>query len=134
MKKVLLILSLLLTFLFTGCGSDNNYISTVKSIPISEQVLGCSTTEDLAVKFIEMSLGEKISKSQLNWEIEGKTKNGKMVVAEYKGNKVYFSTVKNGDYIQYSPLTTYLVTSNGKRITLTEIVFNNALKEFSKNF
>ena len=125
MKKVLLGLILVLG-LFTGCISDSDYINTVKGISFNNGM----SVEDIAVedikgmeffykndfaklkndpmfavylysvKFLEsLKLPEE---PKLKWKIEGKTENGKTVVAYTDDIEVRIQTRKNGDYIETS--------------------------------
>lgn len=133
MKKILLMLLLLCTLL-VGCGSDEEYIESVKNIPI-QNILESNTTEELAANFIKKATNSQdISVLDLKWSVEGKTEKGKMIVAQQGQNKVYFNTIRNGDYVEYIPLEVYIITSDNKKITLGEILYNNFMNDFSKAF
>ena len=133
MKKLLLCL-MLLCALFTGCTSDEDYIETVKNIPI-QNILESNTTEELAVNFIRKTTNlQNVNTSNLKWSIEGETSKGKMVIAQYNQNKVYFDTIKNGDYIEYMPIEVYIITNEKKKITLAEIMYNDIVDDFSEAF
>ena len=133
MKKLLLLL-LLLCSLLVGCSSDEDYIETIKNIPI-QNVLESNTTEELAANFINKATNlEDVTIFDLEWSIEGKTEKGKMVIAQHGQNKVYFSTYRSGDYIEYIPLEVYIITSDKQKITLGEILYNDFMDDFSKAF
>lgn len=133
MKRILVFI-IFMTFLLVGCSSDTDYIETVKGIPI-EEILKSSTTEELAANIIKKATNsQNITTSSLKWSIEGNTENGKVVIAEYEGNKVYFQTIKNGDYIQYYPKDVYIITKNKKRVTLFEMEYDNILDDLSKEW
>ena len=133
MKKILLLLLLLCTLL-VGCSSDEEYIESVKNIPI-QNLLGSSTTEELAANFINKATNsEDVTVLDLKWSVEGKTEKGKMIIAQQGQNKVYFNTARNGDYVEYMPLEVYIITSDNKKITLGEILYNDFMNDFSKAF
>lgn len=133
MKKIIFLFLLLCTLL-GGCSSDKTYIDTLKKVP-TENILESKTTEELAVNFIKViTKSEDVNPSKLKWEVEGNTKNGKVVIAEYNQNKVYFNTTENGDYVEYVPLEVYMITSENEKISLAEAMYSNLLDDFAKAF
>ncbi len=90
MKKIFLFLTLALSLVLTGCSNDQDYIDAVKSIVV-EDVLYSNTTEELAANAIGIATNQKIDVSQLTWKVDGKTRDGKVIVADYNNNRVYFT-------------------------------------------
>lgn len=130
MKKLTFILLLVLTLALTGCGGDKAYIETVKGIVTAEEILGANNIEDLSVELIR-KCGENPAKNDIKWLIEGETKDGKMVVAEYNNNKVFIPTIKNGDYVEIMPINIYVINSQGKRFNLVNILIEDAFSGFN---
>lgn len=125
MKKIVFLLGLLLVLL-TGCVGDEDYINTVKSISFNNGM----SVEDIVNKNVEAIEFSQInnleenrtnplflinfystdflsnlkmpSTPELKWEIEGKTKTGKIVVAYNDEVKVKIQTIEDGDYVQVS--------------------------------
>ncbi len=110
MKKIFLFLTLALSLVLTGCSNDQDYIDAIKSIVV-EDVLYSNTTEELAANAIGIATNQKVDASQLTWKVDGKTRDGKVIVADYNNNRVYFTTVKNGDYIEYTYADIYIITA-----------------------
>lgn len=133
MKKIFLFFTLVLSLVLTGCTSDKDYIDTVKSIVV-EDVLYSNTTEELAVNAIGIAINKKIDVSELTWKVDGKTRDGKVIVADYNNNKVYFTTVKNGDYIEYTYSDIYIITAENKKITLNELYYTDVVNSFTNLF
>lgn len=133
MKKIFLFLTLALSLVLTGCGSDQEYIDTVKSIVV-EDVLYSNTTEELAANAISIATNQKIDISQLTWKVDGKTRDGKVIVADYNNNRVYFTTVKNGDYIEYTYADIYIITAENKKLTLNELYYTDVVNSFTNLF
>ena len=145
MKRIIGFL-LTLTLVLTGCSTDEDYITIVKSITFSdgqtvEEYVGNNIKagemyklNDLSlfmnegILFLmnfggkdevlylleqsEVTLPEDISSTK--WEIEGETKDGKVVIAFNNNIRVKIETVKNGDYIEVSTdkILTYDKTNN----------------------
>lgn len=134
MKKILLLLAIILTVLFTGCGMmDSAYIETVQGIVTPQEILGTNNLKDLTIELLERSSGT-VDEKNVKWEIEGKTKEGKVVVAKYAGNKVVIPTKKDGDYIQVLPAEIYIITSEGQRINLLSIMMDDFTKNLDFGF
>ena len=133
MKKIFLFLTLALSLVLTGCGSDQEYIDTVKSIVV-EDVLYSNTTEELAANAIGIATNQKVDVSQLTWKVDGKTRDGKVIVADYNNNRVYFTTVKNGDYIEYTYADIYIITAENKKLTLNELYYTDVVNSFTNLF
>lgn len=76
----------------------------------------------------EVTIPENITSTK--WEIEGETKDGKVVIASNDNIRVKIETVKNGDYIEVSTdkILTYDKVSN-KMITQEEL--NGALELYN---
>ena len=161
MKRIIGFL-LTLTLVLTGCSTDEDYITTVKSITFSdgqtvEEYVGNNIKagemyklndsslfmnegilflmnfggKDEVLYLLEqggVTLPEDISSTK--WEIEGETKDGKVVIASNDNIRVKIETVKNGDYIEVSTdkILTYDKASN-KMITQEEL--NGALELYN---
>ncbi len=133
-KKIgLLIFFIFLAWKGFNIFQESYHIDVLKSIPNPVQTFEVNTTEELAAKLISAEEGTNIPVEYLKWETEGKIEGGKVFYAEYNGNKVYFRVRKNGDYIEYLPIETYIVTKRGERFTLAQIIFeleyDKAMKE-----
>lgn len=133
MKKIFLFLTLALSLVLTGCSNDQDYIDAVKSIVV-EDVLYSNTTEELAANAIGIATNQKIDISQLTWKVDGKTRDGKVIVADYNNNRVYFTTVKNGDYIEYTYADIYIITAENKKLTLNELYYTDVVNSFTNLF
>lgn len=133
MKKIFLFLTLALSLVLTGCSNDQDYIDAVKSIVV-EDVLYSNTTEELAANAIGIATNQKIDVSQLTWKVDGKTRDGKVIVADYNSNRVYFTTVKNGDYIEYTYADIYIITAENKKLTLNELYYTDVVNSFTNLF
>ena len=133
MKKIFLFLTLALSLILTGCSNDQDYIDAVKSIVV-EDVLYSNTTEELAANAIGIATNQKIDVSQLTWKVDGKTRDGKVIVADYNNNRVYFTTVKNGDYIEYTYADIYIITAENKKLTLNELYYTDVVNSFTNLF
>lgn len=133
MKKIFLFLTLALSLVLTGCSNDQDYIDAVKSIVV-EDVLYSNTTEELAANAIGIATNQKIDVSQLTWKVDGKTRDGKVIVADYNNNRVYFTTVKNGDYIEYTYADIYIITAENKKLTLNELYYTDVVNSFTNLF
>ena len=133
MKKIFLFLTLALSLVLTGCSNDQDYIDAVKSIVV-EDVLYSNTTEELAANAIGIATNQKVDVSQLTWKVDGKTRDGKVIVADYNNNRVYFKTVKNGDYIEYTYADIYIITAENKKLTLNELYYTDVVNSFTNLF
>ena len=133
MKKIFLFLTLALSLVLTGCSNDQDYIDAVKSIVV-EDVLYSNTTEELAANAIGIATNQKVDVSQLTWKVDGKTRDGKVIVADYNNNRVYFTTVKNGDYIEYTYADIYIITAENKKQTLNELYYTDVVNSFTNLF
>lgn len=133
MKKLFLFFSLALTLLFTGCGNDQKYITALKSVVV-EEVLNSKTTEELAANAIGLAMDQKVEMNQLKWKVDGETKEGKMVVAEYNNYKMYFPTVKNGDYVEYTLDKVYIITASNNKVTFGELMYTDIVNGFANIF
>lgn len=133
MKKIFLFLTLVLSLVLTGCSNDQDYIDAVKSIVV-EDVLYSNTTEELAANAIGIATNQKVDVSQLTWKVDGKTRDGKVIVADYNNNRVYFTTVKNGDYIEYTYADIYIITAENKKLTLNELYYTDVVNSFTNLF
>lgn len=133
MKKIFLFLTLALSLILTGCSNDQDYIDAVKSIVV-EDVLYSNTTEELAANAIGIATNQKVDVSQLTWKVDGKTRDGKVIVADYNSNRVYFTTVKNGDYIEYTYADIYIITAENKKLTLNELYYTDVVNSFTNLF
>lgn len=133
MKKIFLFLTLALSLVLTGCSNDQDYIDAVKSIVV-EDVLYSNTTEELAANAIGIATNQKVDVSQLTWKVAGKTRDGKVIVADYNNNRVYFTTVKNGDYIEYTYADIYIITAENKKLTLNELYYTDVVNSFTNLF
>ena len=133
MKKIFLFLTLALSLVLTGCSNDQDYIDAVKSIVV-EDVLYSNTTEELAANAIGIATNQKVDVSQLTWKVDGKTRDGKVIVADYNNNRVYFTTVKNGDYIEYTYSDIYIITAENKKLTLNELYYTDVVNSFTNLF
>lgn len=133
MKKIFLFLILALSLVLTGCSNDQDYIDAVKSIVV-EDVLYSNTTEELAANAIGIATNQKVDASQLTWKVDGKTRDGKVIVADYNNNRVYFTTVKNGDYIEYTYADIYIITAENKKLTLNELYYTDVVNSFTNLF
>lgn len=133
MKKIFLFLTLALSLVLTGCSNDQDYIDAVKSIVV-EDVLYSNTTEELAANAIGIATNQKVDISQLTWKVDGKTRDGKVIVADYNNNRVYFTTVKNGDYIEYTYADIYIITAENKKLTLNELYYTDVVNSFTNLF
>ncbi|MCF2613294.1 MULTISPECIES: membrane lipoprotein lipid attachment site-containing protein [Fusobacterium] len=133
MKKIFLFLTLALSLVLTGCSNDQDYIDAVKSIVV-EDVLYSNTTEELAANAIGIATNQKVDVSQLTWKVDGKTRDGKVIVADYNNNRVYFTTVKNGDYIEYTYADIYIITAENKKLTLNELYYTDVVNSFTNLF
>lgn len=133
MKKIFLFLTLALSLVLTGCSNDQDYIDAVKSIVV-EDVLYSNTTEELAANAIGIATNQKVDASQLTWKVDGKTRDGKVIVADYNNNRVYFTTVKNGDYIEYTYADIYIITAENKKLTLNELYYTDVVNSFTNLF
>lgn len=134
MRKIILVLSIFFTFLFSSCGMmDSAYIETVQGIVTPQEILGTNNLKDLTIELLERSSGT-VDEKNVKWEIEGKTKEGKVVVAKYAGNKVVIPTKKDGDYIQVLPAEIYIITSEGQRINLLSIMMDDFTKNLDFGF
>lgn len=133
MKKIFLFLTLALSLVLTGCSNDQDYIDAVKSIVV-EDVLYSNITEELAANAIGIATNQKVDVSQLTWKVDGKTRDGKVIVADYNNNRVYFTTVKNGDYIEYTYADIYVITAENKKLTLNELYYTDVVNSFTNLF
>lgn len=133
MKKIFLFLTLALSLVLTGCSNDQDYIDAIKSIVV-EDVLYSNTTEELAANAIGIATNQKVDASQLTWKVDGKTRDGKVIVADYNNNRVYFTTVKNGDYIEYTYADIYIITAENKKLTLNELYYTDVVNSFTNLF
>lgn len=133
MKKIFLFLTLVLSLVLTGCSNDQDYIDAVKSIVV-EDVLYSNTTEELAANAIGIATNQKVDVSQLTWKVDGKTRDGKVIVADYNNNRIYFTTVKNGDYIEYTYADIYIITAENKKLTLNELYYTDVVNSFTNLF
>ena len=77
MKKYLLLL--LLALFLIGCGTNSDYIETTKSIILPNKILNANSIEDLTKEILGVASGENVEKDKIKWEVQGNTKNGKVV-------------------------------------------------------
>lgn len=73
--------------------------------------------------------------SEIKWEVEGSTKNGKVIIASNDRIKVKISTRKNGDYIETSKndIKTFIKVNNTeipKKIILNAIRLDSIAKKY----
>ena len=94
MKKLLVIL--IGVFMLFGCKnqSESNYIETLKNMNFGEEkILYADNVEFLARNIITlMNQGTRINVKDIKWTIGDKLDEGKMVIADYHGDKVFFFT------------------------------------------
>lgn len=130
---IIIVLCLGLVWEMINIFQNYYYVDVLKKIPNPISVFEVNTTEELAAKLISVEEGTNISVEYLNWDKEGEIEGGKVFYAEYNGNKVYFRVRKNGDYIEYLPIETYIINKAGERVNLAQIIFeleyNKAMKE-----
>ena len=88
MKKYLLLL--LLALFFIGCGTNSDYIETTKSIILPNKILNANSIEDLTKEILGVASGENVEKDKIKWEVQGNTKNGKVIIATFKKNASLF--------------------------------------------
>ena len=129
MRKVLIFFTVTLSFLLTSCSRDDStYIETTKGIVLSKKVLNATTIEDLANQILNKVTESEIASDKIKWEVEGKTSDGRMIIASYDENIVYIPVVDNGDYVQVSPSNIYVVTKEKEKIDIQDMFFSKKWK------
>ena len=120
MKKYLLLL--LLALFLIGCGTNSDYIETTKSIILPNKILNANSIEDLTKEILGVASGENVEKDKIKWEVQGNTKNGKVIIATFKNNVVHIPVEKDGDYIEVYPINIYVITSDKEKLNLGDIL------------
>ena len=120
MKKYFL---LFLTALFLiGCGTNSDYIETTTSIILPNKLLNANSVEDLTKEILTAVSGEDVNKEKIKWEVQGNTKNGKVITAAFKNHVVHIPVENDGDYIEVTPVNIYVITDGKEKISLSDIL------------
>ena len=120
MKKYFLFF--LIVLLFTSCGTNSDYIETTKSIILPNKILNANSVENLTKEILSVVSGEDVNKDEIKWEVQGSTKNGKVITAAFSGNVVHIPVEDNGDYIEVSPVDIYVITDDKEKLPLSDIL------------
>ena len=120
MKKYFLFF--LMVLFFISCGTNSDYIETTKSIIFPNKILNVSSVEDVTREVLSIVSQESVEKDRIKWEVQGNTKNGKIITAAFEKNVVHIPVEKNGDYIEVNPADIYVVTDDKEKITLIDII------------
>ena len=63
-----------------------------------------------------------INKEKIKWEVQGNTKNGKVITAAFKNHVVHIPVENDGDYIEVTPVNIYVITDGKEKISLSDIL------------
>lgn len=143
MKKSLIIIVILMFSLF-GCSKRDikklmnpdyeiELISNVKSIQLNGNgEYGLKNIDDLINVVIYQHLVDRnetqeIDTKNVNWVVDGDTKDGVMILVTYKDCEVYFPIKENGDYISIDISEGYVKSPNIKQR------LNKLYEEYKKN-
>ena len=120
MKKYFL---LFLTALFLiGCGTNSDYIETTKSIILPNKLLNASSVEDLTKEILTAVSGEDVNKEKIKWEVQGNTKNGKVITAAFKNHVVHIPVENDSKKIKKKTVKNNVIKNKKKKISLSDIL------------
>lgn len=128
MRKIILVLSIFFTFLFSSCGgiSNEEYIENIKNFSFKGNEFYYATNiEELARNIcITSQYFTPVDKRDLKWSIEetNKKEKTKIVKCEYRGNKIFFITYYNDEGFTVDLKRSY---------TVSQLGWQNSILEFS---
>lgn len=103
MKKIILLVAFTLLLAFSGCQSqsEKEYINSLRTLEFNgDTVLYAKNVEILSRNIMTlMNQGARISEKDIKWEFGEKLDDGRMVIAEYHGDKIfYFTYERDGSF------------------------------------
>ena len=126
------IFSLVILISFSACNfNTTDYIDTVKKIEVNSPNYNSKdmiTVEDLVYGFLKSNYND-ITKEDVKWEKLGNLDNGQMLQASYKEAYVKIRAIKNGDFVEITPLELDFKTKDGNRYNIMELPFANTTNE-----
>ena len=126
------IFSLVILISFSACNfNTTDYIDTVKKIEVNSPNYNSKdmiTVEDLVYSFLKSNYND-ITKEDVKWEKLGNLDNGQMLQASYKDAYVKIRAIKNGDFVEITPLELDFKAKDGNRYNIMELPFTNTTNE-----
>ena len=86
------------------------------------------TVEDLVYGFLKSNYND-ITKEDIKWEKLGNLDNGQMLQASYKDAYVKIRAIKNGDFVEITPLELDFKAKDGNRYNIMDLPFTNTTNE-----
>ena len=126
------IFSLVILISFSTCNfNTTDYIDTVKKIEVNSPNYNSKdmiTVEDLVYGFLKSNYND-ITKEDIKWEKLGNLDNGQMLQASYKDAYVKIRAIKNGDFVEITPLELDFKAKDGNRYNIMDLPFTNTTNE-----
>lgn len=126
------IFSLVILISFSACNfNTTDYIDTVKKIEVNSPNYNSKdmiTVEDLVYGFLKSNYND-ITKEDIKWEKLGNLDNGQMLQASYKDAYVKIRAIKNGDFVEITPLELDFKAKDGNRYNIMDLPFTNTTNE-----
>ena len=126
------IFSLVILISFSACNfNTTDYIDTVKKIEVNSPNYNSKdmiTVEDLVYGFLKSNYND-ITKEDIKWEKLGNLDNGQMLQASYKDAYVKLRAIKNGDFVEITPLVLDFKAKVGNRYNIMDLPFTNTTNE-----
>ena len=126
------IFSLVILISFSTCNfNTTDYIDTVKKIEVNSPNYNSKdmiTVEDLVYGFLKSNYND-ITKEDIKWEKLGNLDNGQMLKASYKDAYVKIRAIKNGDFVEITPLELDFKAKDGNRYNIMDLPFTNTTNE-----
>ena len=126
------IFSLVILISFSACNfNTTDYIDTVKKIEVNSPDYNSKdiiTVEELVYDFLKSNYND-ITKEDIKWEKLGNLDNGQMIQASYKDAYVKIRAIKNGDFVEITPLELDFKAKDGNRYNIMDLPFTNTTNE-----
>ena len=126
------IFSLVILISFSACNfNTTDYIDTVKKIEVNSPNYNSKdmiTVEDLVYGFLKSNYND-ITKEDIKGEKLGNLDNGQMLQARYKDAYVKIRAIKNGDFVEITPLELDFKAKDGNRYNIMDLPFTNTTNE-----
>lgn len=126
------IFSLVILISFSACNfNTTDYIDTVKKIEVNSPDYNSKdmiTVENLVYGFLKSNYND-ITKEDVKWEKLGNLDNGQMLQASYKDAYVKIRAIKNGDFVEITPLELDFKGKDGNRYNIMDVPFTKNTNE-----
>ena len=121
---------------FSACDfNTTDYIGTVKKIEVSSLDYNSKdiiTVEDLVYDFLKSNYSD-VTKENIKWEKLGNLDNGQMLQASFKDAYVKIRAIKNGDFVEITPLELDFRDKDGNKYNIMDFPFTNSINETVSN-